>query len=408
MHLQRVVVTGMGAISPLGNGVKELWSGLVAGRSGLSRMEGLEGVKGLRPRIAGRVPEFNAKAIPRKARRTMSNLSIFAALAALEAIEQAGLDEATLTGGRTGLSVGSTTGSSQALEQFFKLYLPENSLEAIRGTEFFKIMNHSAAANLAQFLNLSGRVVAASAACSTGCLNIGLAAEAIAIGKQDAMLCGGTDELHPLTVGTFDIIEAASISGSDDPAKASCPFDAKRDGIVCSEGAGILLLESYDHAKARGAGILAEITGFSSLCDSSNMASPSAEAINRCMAEALKDAEISESEIDYVNAHATGTLQGDASEAQAVADLLGNTAPVSSLKGHLGHTMAASGAIETIATIRMMQESTVIPTANLTSPAAECAVLNNVLHLQERPITYALKNNFALGGINTSLVLRRA
>lgn len=408
MHLQRVVVTGMGAISPLGSGVNELWNGLVAGRSGLSLMEELEHVKGLRPRIAGRVPEINAKAIPRKARRTMSNLSIFAALAALEAIEQARLDETTLTGGRTGLSVGSTTGSSQALEQFFKLYLPGNSLEAIRGTEFFKIMNHSAAANLAQFLNISGRVVAASAACSTGCQNIGLAAEAIAMGKQDAMLCGGTDELHPLTVGTFDIIEAASISGEADPSKASRPFDAKRDGIVCSEGAGILLLESYDHAKARGAEILAEITGFSSLCDSSNMASPSAEAINRCMAEALKDAEISKSEVDYVNAHATGTLQGDASEAQAVADLLGNTAPVSSLKGHLGHTMAASGAIETIATIRMMQESIVIPTANLTSPAAECAVLNNVLHLQERPITYALKNNFALGGINTSLVLRRA
>ena len=407
MHVQRVVITGMGAISPLGSGVKELWNGLVAGRSGVSRMEELDAVKGLRPRIAGRVPEVKAKAIPRKARRTMSNLSIFAALAALEAIEQSGLDAETLTGGRTGLSVGSTTGSSQALEQFFKLYLPENSLEAIRGTEFFKIMNHSAAANLAQFLDISGRVIAASAACSTGCQNIGLAAEAIAMNKQDAMLCGGTDELHPLTVGTFDIIEAASISGEDDPASASRPFDAKRDGIVCSEGAGILLLESYEHAKARGAEILAEITGFSSLCDSSNMASPSAEAIERCMAEALNDAGISDSEIDYVNAHATGTLQGDASEAQAVADLLGKTPPVSSLKGHLGHTMAASGAIETIATVRMMQESTIIPTANLTIPAAECSAINNVLHLQERPITYALKNNFALGGINTSLVLRR-
>ncbi|NDV26725.1 beta-ketoacyl synthase [Desulfovibrio sp. JC010] len=408
MHLQRVVITGMGAISPLGSGVKKLWNGLVAGRSGISRMEELDAVKGLRPRIAGRVPEVNAKAIPRKARRTMSNLSIFAALAALEAIEQSGIDEATLSGGRTGLSVGSTTGSSQALEQFFKLYLPENSLEAIKSTEFFKIMNHSAAANLSQFLNISGRVIAASAACSTGCQNIGLAAEAVAAGKQDVMLCGGTDELHPLTVGTFDIIEAASTSGEDDPATASRPFDAERDGIVCSEGAGILLLESYEHATARGAEILAEISGFSSLCDSSNMASPSADAIALSMSEALKDAGISGTDIDYVNAHATGTLQGDASEAQAVADLLGGKPPVSSLKGHLGHTMAASGAIETIATIRMMQESTIIPTANLRNPAEECSVLNNALHLQKRPITYALKNNFALGGINTSLVLRRA
>lgn len=408
MHIQRVVITGMGAVSPLGSGVENLWNGLVAGRSGITRLDELDGIKGLRPRIGGKVPDAKIKTIPRKARRTMSNMSIFATLAALEAITQAEIDEETLRGGKAGLSVGSTTGSSQALEQFFKLYLPENSLEAIRTTEFFKIMNHSAAANLAQFLGISGRVIAASAACSTGCQNIGLASEAIAYGKQDVMLCGGTDELHPLTVGTFDIIEAASTSGEDNPTTASKPFDAKRDGIVCSEGAGILLLENYEHAKARGAEILAEIIGFSSLCDSSNMASPSAEAISRCMAEALNDAGINKADIDYVNAHATGTLQGDASEAQAVADLLGSTPPISSLKGHLGHTMAASGAIETIATVRMMQENTIIPTANLTNPAEECSVLNNVLHLQERPITYALKNNFALGGINTSLVLRRS
>jgi len=408
MHLQRVAITGMGAVSPLGSGVEELWNGLVAGRSGISRMDELELVKGLRPRIAGRVTDVKTKVIPRKFRRTMSNFSIFAALAALEAVEQAGLDEQVISGGRTGLSVGSTTGSSQALEQFFKLYLPENSLEAIRGTEFFKIMNHSAAANLSQLFGITGRVIAASAACSTGCQNIGLAAEAIATGKQDIMLCGGTDELHPLTVGTFDIIEAASTSGEENPATASRPFDAARDGIVCAEGAGMLVLENYEQAEARGAKILGEIAGFSSLCDSSNMASPSSEAIRRCMHAALGDAGISASEIDYVNAHATGTLQGDASEAQAVADLLGSAAPVSSLKGHLGHTMAASGSIETIATVRMMQESTIIPTANLTVPAEECSAINNVLHLQERPITYALKNNFALGGINTALVLRRA
>ncbi|WP_320007324.1 beta-ketoacyl-[acyl-carrier-protein] synthase family protein [Maridesulfovibrio sp.] len=408
MHIQRVAITGMGSVSPLGSGVEELWTGLVSGRSGISRMDELELVKGLRPRVAGRVTEVNAKAIPRKFRRTMSNFSIFAAIAALEAVAQAGLDEQTISGGRTGLSVGSTTGSSQALEQFFKLYLPENSLEAIRSTEFFKIMNHSAAANLSQFFGITGRVIAASAACSTGCQNIGLAAEAIATGKQDIMLCGGTDELHPLTVGIFDIIEAASNSGAEDPTKASRPFDAARDGIVCAEGAGMLVLENYEQAEARGAKILGEIAGFSSLCDSSNMASPSSEAIRRCMNAALNDAGISASEIDYVNAHATGTLQGDASEAQAVAGLLGSSAPVSSLKGHLGHTMAASGAIETIATICMMQESTIIPTANLTVPAQECSAINNVLHLQERPITYALKNNFALGGINTALVLRRA
>lgn len=407
MHLQRVVITGMGAVSPFGCGVRKLWNGLFEGRSGISRIEELDHITGLRPRIGGKVPSYDAKAIPRKFRRTMSDLSIFAGLAALEAINQAGLSTEILTGGKTGLCAGSTTGSARTMEHFFSVYINEKSIEKIRSTEFFKIMNHSCAANLAQFLGITGRVLATSAACSTGCQNIGLAAEAIAYGKQNIMLCGGADELHPVTIGTFDILEAASVSGQDNPATASRPFDKDRDGIVCSEGAGILVLESYESAQKRGAEILAEIAGFSSLCDSSNMASPSPEAIGRCMTDALAESKISISEIDYVNAHATGTLQGDASEAQAISGKLGSTVPVSSLKGHLGHTMAASGALETIATIRMMHEDTIIPTANLSTPAPECASINNVLQLDKRKITYALKNNFALGGINTSLVLRR-
>ncbi len=407
MHLQRVVITGMGAVSPFGCGVNKLWNSLLEGHSGIGLIDELDGISGLRPRIGGKVPNHDAKAIPRKFRRTMSDLSIFAGLAALEAIDQAGLTPDILAGGKTGLCAGSTTGSARTMEHFFSLYINEKSIEGIRSTEFFKIMNHSCAANLSQFLGITGRVLATSAACSTGCQNIGLAAETIAYGKQDIMLCGGADELHPLTVGTFDILEAASVSGEDNPAAASRPFDAARDGIVCSEGAGILVLESYESAMERGAEILAEITGFSSLCDSSNMASPSPEAIGRCMLDAMSESNISIKNIDYINAHATGTLQGDASEAQAISDKLGSHIPVSSLKGHLGHTMAASGALETIATVCMMHEDTIIPTANLTDPAPECAAINNILQLDRRKITYALKNNFALGGINTSLVLRR-
>lgn len=190
MHLQRVAITGMGAVSPFGCGVKKLWNSLIEGKSGISRIEGLDEIGGLRPRIGGRVPHFDAKAIPRKFRRTMSDLSIFASLAALEGLQQAGLDKEMLNSGKAGLSVGSTTGSVQTMEHFFSLYLNKKSIEEIRSTEFFKIMNHSCAANLAQFLGISGRVLAASAACSTGCQNIGLAAEAIAYGKQDLMLCG--------------------------------------------------------------------------------------------------------------------------------------------------------------------------------------------------------------------------
>ncbi|CCO23434.1 Beta-ketoacyl synthase [Maridesulfovibrio hydrothermalis AM13 = DSM 14728] len=396
----------MGAVSPFGCGVENLWNGLTEGRSGIIRLEELDGIGGLRPRIGGKAGNINAKAIPRKFRRTMSDLSIFASLAALEAIKQAGVTPKMLSSGRTGLSAGSTTGSVQAMEHFFSVYINQHSTDGVRSTEFFKIMNHSCAANLAQFLGISGRVVSASAACSTGCQNIGIAAETIATGRQDMMLCGGTDELHPLTIGTFDILEAASVSGENDPASASRPFDAARDGIVCSEGAGILVLESYDSAKKRNVEILAEISGFSSLCDNSNMASPSPDAIAKCMKQAVADSKISPENIDYINAHATGTIQGDASEAAAIASTFTTAPPTSSLKGHLGHTMAASGAIETIATVRMMREKIIIPTANLSRPADECAKINNVLHLEKRKITYALKNNFALGGINTSLVLR--
>ncbi|WP_320172126.1 beta-ketoacyl-[acyl-carrier-protein] synthase family protein [Maridesulfovibrio sp.] len=407
MHLQRVVITGMGAVSPYGCGVETLWDGFVNGRSGISRIPELEGIGGLRPQIGGKVPACNAGIIPRKFRRTMSDLSIFAGISALEAIAQAGLGPEQLEDMRTGLSVGSTIGSTMTLENFFASFLRERSIEGIRSTEFFKIMNHTCAANLAQFLSISGRVLAVSAACSTGCQSIGLAYEAIAAGKQDIMICGGADELHPLTVGTFDILDAASISGNDDPAGASRPFDASRNGVVCSEGAGILVLENRDSAMKRGAEILAEITGFSSLCDSGNMASPSAEAIGRCIAAALDDSNISPAQIDYINAHATGTPQGDAAEASALEETFGNATPVSSLKGHIGHTMAASGGLETIATVRMMAEKTIIPTANLADPAPECSGINNVLQLQARKITYALKNNFAFGGINTSLVIRR-
>ncbi len=407
MHLQRVVITGMGAVSPFGYGVTALWNALENGQSGISILDDLAEIKGLRPRIGGKVPACDIKVIPRKFRRTMSALSIFGCLAGLEALKQAGLTEEQLTGGGTGLCVGSTIGSVQAMENFFSGYLNARSIESVHTTEFFKIMNHSCASNMAHFFGISGRVQSTSAACSTGCQNIGLAAEIIASGKQDMMLCGGSEELHPLTVGTFDILEAASTSGIENPTTTPRPFDITRDGIVCSEGAGILLLESYESAIKRNAVILAEVVGFSSICDSSNMANPSPVAITKCIEMALQDSNISHESIDYINAHATGTQQGDAAECIAISKALPSAPPISSLKGHLGHTMAASGALETIATICMMNNNTIIPTRNLFNTSDDCKCANHNLRLQQRKITYALKNNFALGGINTSLVLRR-
>lgn len=405
--MKRVVVTGMGAISPFGESVSALMSGLESGQSGIRTMEQLKEISGLQPTIAGQVPAYNTKAIPRKFRRTMSAMSIFATLAAQEALEQAGLEEDIVTSGSLGLSVSTTVGSVQTLQSFFSQFLDGMTIEGIKSTEFFKIMNHSCAANLAQRFGITGRVIAPSAACSTGCQTVGLAAEAIAMGKQDFMLCGGADELHPLTVGTFDIIQAASTGYNDQPENTPRPFDTSRDGIVCSEGAGMLVLESLESALSRKATILAEITGFATTSDPSNLASPSAAAISRCMHLALKDSETAPEDVDYVNAHATGTELGDAAESEAIKSLMGMNPFVSSLKGHLGHTMAASGALELIATISMLNIGVVIPTRNLLEIAPDCAGIRHVQQSETVTIKTALKNNFALGGINTSIVIRR-
>ena len=220
------------------------------------------------------------------------------------------------------------------------------------------------------------------------------------------MLCGGSDEYHPLTTLCFDLINAASTGYNSSPSKTPRPFDRDRDGIICSEGCGILLLESYDSAKERGADILAEIVGFASTANSENIANPSAESLVACMEKTLSDSNINPQDIDYVNAHATGTIQGDIEEAEAIYRVFGGEVPVSSLKGHIGHTMAASGSLELIASINMIRKKIVIPTLNLENIDDLCKKINLVQNLEERQIEYILKNNFALGGVNSSLILR--
>jgi 3-oxoacyl-[acyl-carrier-protein] synthase II len=406
MRMKRVVVTGMGAVSPYGRGVDLLFASLREGKSGISRAPQLQEVQGLGPRVAGIVPDIGIEAIPRKIRRSMSPMSAYAYLAALEALELAELGEAAVRGGRLGVVLGSTLGSPESLEAFFRQYFAAKGVDQIKSMTFFRIMSHTAAANVAQALGVTGRVVAPSAACSSGCQAIGLGYEAIACGRQEYMLCGGTDELHPLVVGTFDLMAAASSQYNGMPEQTPRPFDAKRDGVVCSEGAGMLLLESLESAEKRGAIILAEILGFASLNDSGSIAEPSPEPIAACMRAALDDARVKKDDIAYINAHATGTELGDIAESRAIATLFGPDVPVSSLKGHLGHTMAASGALETEAAILMLRNGVLLPTKNLDEPDARCAgicLLQNPVAAQGRLI---VKNSFALGGINCSLVLR--
>jgi len=406
MQTRRVVITGMGSISPFGRGVNILIESLFAMKSGVTKIPGLADFGGLRTHVAAVVPDMDFKEIPRKYRRSMSKMSIYATLACQEAVSRGNVTEAMLSGGRLGISMGSTIGSPIATQEFFEDFLTYRSLERMRATTFFQIMNHSCATNVAQALGITGRILAPSSACSTGCQAIGYGFEMIASGKQDMMLCGGADEFHPLSPATFDIMSAASVRYNDAPHLTPRPFDRDRDGVVCSEGSGVLLLETLDSAQKRGAPIFAEITGFATSSDTTNIADPNSESIEGCIRLALEDAGMKADEIDYVNAHATGTIQGDIAESTAISRVFGDDVPVSSLKGHLGHTMAACGALETIASIAMIDKGSLVPTLNLENVDPLCGNIRHVRQIEKADIRTVLKNNFALGGVNTCIVIR--
>ncbi|MEN8126648.1 MAG: beta-ketoacyl-[acyl-carrier-protein] synthase family protein [Planctomycetota bacterium] len=407
MSRRRVVITGIGAVSPFGAGVECLWEHLVAGDSAVRVIPKMTHLGGLRSSVAATVPDIDVSIIPRKKRRFMSPMSMYSCLAALEAIQMSDLSEGQVKDRMTGLCLASTTGSSAESEAFFSELNQTGSIENVKSTMFFKTMNHSCAANTAQALGIRGRIVSPSAACASGTLAVGLAYETIAAGHQDIMFCGGADEHHILATAVFDIMHAASCDFNSEPQQTPRPFDVHRDGVVCAEGAGVLILEEWGHAKKRNANILAEVTGFATLSSPEDLANPDSQTMIECMNGAMAQAGISNAEVDYVNAHATATIQGDIAEAQAIRAVFGKQAPVSSLKGHIGHTMAASGALELVACIQMMHYDKLIPTRNLETPDPECDGITFVRSVQEVPSRTVLKNSFALGGINSTIVIRR-
>ncbi|MDR1857122.1 MAG: beta-ketoacyl-[acyl-carrier-protein] synthase family protein [Desulfovibrio sp.] len=399
---EQVVVTGMGAVSPYGYGVPALETGLWQGICSLQRLADNGRVKGLKVRTAGTVPSKDLRGeISRDLRRTMSPMSQYACLAAREAIAMGGLEGDALR--RTGVSIGSTLGSPAALEDFFREYLLGGDMDEVRTTTFFKVMGHTAAANVALACGCAGRTLAPAAACAAGLMGIGLAYEAVASGREERMLCGGADEFHPLVAATFEKLGAAS--HEEDPELASRPFDVKRTGIVCGEGAGVLLLESLTSAEARGAKPLARVGGFSAMTCAGNIAHPDATSIVECMAAALEDAGLAPRDIAAVNAHATATTIGDMAEGQAIFGVFGSQTPVCSLKGHMGHTMAACGVLETIACVRMLDTGTVLPTLGLETPDPACGEIRHVLGEPVLATGPILKNCFALGGTLCALVL---
>ncbi len=403
--MNRVVITGQGIISPIGNSADEAWQTLTQGKTGICSMPEWEQVQDLHAGLAGVCRDYDPKRIKRRDRRTMGRMSIMAALSALDAIDQSGIQEDTLISGRAGVAMGSTTGSGEVIQAMFDDFSDIGGISRLEGTAFMKIMNHSVAANLAAMLGIRGRVISPCAACATSTQAIGMGWEAIRNGAQDIMICGGADELHPSTAGVFDVLHAAS--RQQDPDLSPRPFDRDRDGLVVGEGAGTLILEDLDHALARHAPILGEIIGFATGCDGAHMTSPQDRGMAECMAGALAVAGIAVTDIDYINAHATGTLMGDAAEARAIASLGDHTIPVSATKGYTGHTLAASGVMETIFSLLMMDKSLIIPTRNLACVDEACSGIVHVQAPLKKKIETVMTSNFAFGGINATLILKK-
>lgn len=410
MGLRKVVVTGFGAISPFGIGVPLMMENLEAGRSAVKNMqaEWERLITDLNCWVGAPVQvSLDEKSIPRKYRKTMGRSAILATLAVREAINHSGLDEELLGSGRCGVGFGSSTGSVASTEKFFTESFNSRSQRQIQSGMFFQIMSHTAAANIAQAFNITGRVLSANAACSSSAQAIGLGFEAIQSGKQDIMLCGGVDELHVMTTVSFDVVQAASYKYNDSPQDTPRPFDKDRDGTVCGEGAGCIVLESEESAIARGAEILGEISGFATLSSGVHIAQADKDSIETCINAALENAGLKASDVDYINAHATGTLVGDISEGQAIEAVFGERVPVSGLKGYFGHTLGASAALELIASFKMAEKGVLLPTKNLDQADASCAGL---FHLKERltkKINCFVKNSFAFGGINTVLIAKK-
>ncbi|MEN7973108.1 MAG: beta-ketoacyl synthase N-terminal-like domain-containing protein [Verrucomicrobiota bacterium] len=405
--MKRVVITGMGVVSPLGNSVDSMAEGLAQGASAVQRMDEWSVYKGLHSLVGAPAVLENEKQIPRQKRRSMGRLSLFAAQAAKAAVGHAGLSEEMVASERTGCVVGSTMGSAASITETFELVLPERDIAQLPSTKFFQCVSHTAAMNISQYLGVSGTVQAPSAACASGLQALGIGFDLIRAGRQDRVLCGGAEELHPTVTGSFDVLFATSSHHNDSPKTTPRPFDRDRDGLVCGEGAGILVLEDMELAQARGARIYAEVLGFSTCGSGAHISQSNADAMVRCLRQVLDESGVQPSDIDYVSAHATATAHGDVEEAKALKEIFGDRVPVSSLKGHIGHTLGASGAIELIASLKMMEQGMVYPTLNLENVDPECEGIMHVKEPLQRNIHTIIKNSFAFGGINAALVCRK-
>ncbi|WP_175948537.1 beta-ketoacyl-ACP synthase [Burkholderia pyrrocinia] len=406
--MKRVVITGMGGVSAIGSRWDEIEAALKHGRNAVQRIHAWDYFQSLHTRLACPLPEFIMPAhYPRKKTRSMGLVSKYAVRASELALTDADLlDDPSISDGRMGVAYGSSSGSVEPIRAFGKM-LETGSMSDVTSNSYVQMMPHTTAVNVSLFWDLKGRIVPTSSACASGSQAIGYAYEAIAQGKQTLMLAGGAEELSGPAVAVFDTLYATS-TRNDDPHLTPRPFDAARDGLVVGEGAATLVLEEYEHAVARGARIHAEIVGFGCNSDGAHMTQPTAETMSVAMQLALRDAGLPPEAIAYVNAHGTSTDRGDVAESRATAQIFGSRMPISSLKSYIGHTLGACGAIEAWWTIEMMKRNWFAPTLNLINVDPACAALDYIVgHARALEAEYVMSNNFAFGGINTSLIFRR-
>ena len=404
----RVVVTGVGAYSPIGNDWDEIEKNLRARQTGIRHIEDWEQYDGLNTKLGAAVKHFEQPAsFNRKRTRGMGRVAMLATAASEVALRDAGLlEDPILKSGRTGVAYGSSTGSTDAAKDFVNL-LVSKSLDGITATTYIRMMGHTTPVNIGVFFGLQGRVFTTSSACTSGSQGVGYAFEAIRSGAQDVMVAGGAEELCPTEAAVFDTLYATS-TANDAPETSPRPFDRDRDGLVIGEGACTLVLERRDLALARGAKIYAEIVGFETNSDGAHVTQPAAGTMQRVMSLALDNAGIDSSAIGYVSAHGTATDRGDIAESHATRNVIGDQVPFSSMKSYMGHTLGACGALEAWLAIEMMNRGWFAPTVNLENVDPACADLDYIVGGgREADVEYVMSNNFAFGGINTSLIIRR-
>ena len=406
----RVVVTGMGAITPIGNDVESFWQALKDKTLGIGPITYFD-TADFKCKLAAEVKDFDAKAYmdPKTARR-MEPFSQFAVAAAKQALDQSGIDMEKEDPFRVGVSVGSGIGSLQAMERSEKKLL-EKGPSRVEPLLVPLMICNMAAGNVAIQFGLKGKCINVVTACATGTHSIGEAFRAIQYGEADVMVAGGTEaSITPIGIAGFTSLTA--LNTTDDPKRASIPFDKDRHGFVMGEGAGVVVLESLEHAKARGANILAEVVGYGATCDAYHITSPAEDGSGaaKAMEFAMKDAEIMPEQVDYINAHGTSTHHNDLFETKAIRLALGDQAEkvkINSTKSMIGHLLGAAGGVEFITCVKSIQDGYVHATLGLEEPGEGCDLDYTQGDGVEMNVNYAISNSLGFGGHNASLIVKK-